>query len=97
MGGLGDHWEWFGLQELTDEELFEIYNICEDETINIQREIEVDEFPITDEQRANMPDYDNLEDIINWEFCTSINNNIIGNLIKGNKQNKEVKTEINEI
>jgi len=97
MGGLGDHWEWFDLEDLTDEELFEIYNICQDETINIQREIEIDEFPITEEQRANMPDFRFMEDRLNWEMKTSINNHIIGSLIKGNKQNKEVKTVINEI
>jgi len=89
-GGFVDEWTWDleQLNEITDEELYEIYNICQDESINIQQEIEINEFPITEEQRANMPELRFMEDKLNWEMNTSINNHILGNILK---QNKEVK------
>jgi len=90
-GGMCDSWDWDSeeLDKVTDEELYEIYNICQDQTIDIQREIEVDEFPITEEQRANMPLFMDIEAKLIWEMNTYIDNQIIGELSK--IINKEVK------
>jgi len=84
VGGIGDHWEWYFSQliEATEAELYEMYTICQAGMVNIQREIIEDEFPITTEQMDNMPEFKFMEDRLGWEMATSINNHVMGNLLK---------------
>ena len=33
IGGMADHWDWTNLKDLTDEELLEIYKICNKDNV----------------------------------------------------------------